>query len=265
MKKRQQGIALIAAAALLAAAMAMLVFGINADIKRMIMQSADSDRVKVAQAADEIRDWYERNAWVIEQTADIPDLSGINPYNTAGVTVAASKQLEKNGIKYHVLAAWVPKSGVTGTGLNAETGVFAEGTTATGAAAKLNYALVSGYEIQSAKMRATRENMQRIASSLENWASARQQYDADGKSDTNWLRRAVCEKDDGAIPCYDAPTKIEDTAIGTLAGVSSLDFISGWAQPIYAENVQAASGPYRISLVTATPWGVDFVVEALQQ
>lgn len=265
MKIKQQGLALVASAALLAMAMALLVFGINEDIKRMLIQSSNGDQSRVALAGEEIRDWYERNAWNIDQTDGIPDISGINPYNTAGVIIKASKRLEKNGIKYHVIAAWVPMTGATGTGLNADTGEFSVGTLVNGDKANVYHLLVSGYEIQSDKLRATRKNMQRIASGIEAWARARQQHDPDGIANRNWMRRADCSKDNGEIPCYDTLTQIDHTDIPVITGVSPIDSISGWARPIYAENVQPATGPFRVTLQAETPWGADFILEALQQ
>lgn len=196
--------------------------------------------------------WYENNTWTIDSDPNAIATSAIISQSALvaryGLNVASSKRISKDGVSYHVIAAWLPSVEATGTAFDVDTGIFNPGVPEN----VVQYTLVNGYSIESKNLAATAKKVTKVTGLLENWFLGRVNTASLYDTDVNWFRNPSCATvDTRFLGCFDTPTNIQTVLLPQ--GISdTYGLLNAWGQPIFASNTQL----YKVNIQTFAPWGL---------
>lgn len=218
----------------------------------------DDKKAYIKEVSAQLDSWYDRNAWVIDAdvnaipSATILTQSGVMP--NYGLVIESSKRLTKDGIAYHVVAAYLPSSLVNNVTFDVDTGVFVAGTPVN----EVQYAITNGYVIESKKVAKTANLLEKSASLLESWFYSKRDVAGPVELGNNWFRTPDCASPDARfIPCVDTYTDIASVMPSLGVNVTT-GYSNAWAKPIFMINAKPPASwtpPYSIPLTTNLPWG----------
>lgn len=246
------------------AVIAMLIYiGLSNDISRITSSQLEADRQEwMVDNGRLLDDWYLRNAWAIDSNAVLIDSASIA--SQAGITLKYSAQifsstrLNRNGVSYHVIAMWLPQSGLTGTAFDVNTGVITEGTYLNASIPRLKFHITNGAIIESMIVTESLKTMSKASTKLETWFTGQSALSNSVDLDNNWYRLPSCSTPD--LRFLDCLAGFQDAgAVFTSAGISSAtDLISGWGRALLMTNdptLVSVVHPYSVLLQAETPWG----------
>lgn len=251
MQKRQAGFVYILYLIVLALGMILLIhnYVYNVSLKQV---NSESDKQKYIQDIGKyVSAWYEMRAWEIDSDANAIASADIFTQSTIissyGLQIQSSNRLEKDGLKYHVIVAWLPSPLVTGTSFDPVTGAFTPGVPND----KMHYTVINGYNIEAKRVYQTSKKVSYVAKLLEQWFEGSKSNSALSDTDTNWFRASNCiAPDQRFLGCADTATPI--TNILLPHGISDTNgLLNAWGRPIYMTN----NTPYEVSITTDAPWG----------
>ena len=213
------------------------------------VQQAYLDEVRAA-----LLGWYVRELAQVDRRPEAPEPAavlreaGIAP--RWGLRLATSERLEREGIAYRVLAAWLPGEG-DASALDPATGQF---TPSSGA----RWITVSGFDLQAGAMAETRARLDRLARHLESAYRARLLSDPSRDATVNRFRAVRCAAPAaGELPCIDDYAALDASGLALAVGLERLLLSNVWGASIEASNGVDASPvmPFSMALRTTTPWG----------
>jgi hypothetical protein len=213
------------------------------------VQQAYLDEVRAA-----LLGWYARELAQVDRRSEAPEAAvvlreaGIAP--RWGLRLATSERLDRDGIAYRVLAAWLPLEG-DASALDPATGRF---TPSSGA----RWTTVSGFDLQAGAMAETRARLDRLARQLESAYRARLLSDPSRDATVNRFRAVRCAAPaNGELPCIDDYAALDASGLAAVVGLDGLLLSNAWGAPIEASNGADASlvMPFSMALRTTTPWG----------
>ena len=184
---------------------------------------------------------------------------------------AVSNRLTASGVAYTVVALWIPDSHTASnpSSFDPVTGNFTVCTNSGAVCPPRAYVLVSGLQMQLTAQKLAEAQLNDISSKMGSYFDAKYLRDPDHNQNTNSFRAPSgnCDNAD-EMPCVDTYTTLSDTRIPGLLGIASSQLIHPWGIPVQVSNLQDArtnSSPYSVSFQSATPWGTNYQIQALQK
>jgi hypothetical protein len=215
---------------------------------------------------DEVRaallEWYARELGRIDRTADAPEPgtlmreAGIAP--RWGLRLAASARIERDGIAYRMIAAWLPGEG--------DASLFEPASGRFTPSGATHWIVVSGFPLQRAAVEESRARLDRLARHLEMAYRARLLSDPSRDVTVNRFRALRCPAPAaGELPCLADYVPVANSGLSQAVGLDPLLSENAWGGPIEASNGVGASqeNPFSMALRTATPWGSVLLMNAV--
>lgn len=274
---RQKGYFLLA----LTAGLAVVAFGFVAAYSGLLAKKEqrallDSQKEYMEQARSSFQQVYEANAAVIDSDASEsayrnPDvfmqLAGIK--SKWGATTQVSNRLTSNGLKYTVIALWLPTEtdSTNPPSFDPNTGKFTSCTVSGAECADRAYVVFSGLDVQKKLQEKAIKQLNELASIHQSYFKSRLLQDPDKDLSVNYFRApdGNCSNQYN-MPCIDTFTAEKDTSVGTLLGIPDNLMLNPWGMPVEVSNKDPASlsPPYSMAFRSATPWGTYYTISALQ-
>lgn len=242
----------------------MIYMGFSSDISRITGAQLEAERQEwIVDNGKALNEWYLRNAWVIDSNNLAIDSSAIA--SQAGITlkysaqIVSSARLNRNGVSYHVIAMWLPQTGLTGTAFDINTGVLTEGTYASASVPRLKYHITNGFTIESQLISESLNTMAKAGAKLESWFAGQAALATSTDVDKNWFRQPSCTApaDPRFLSCLTGFVDANPVFATTAIGVAN-DLMSAWGRSLLMTNdptLVSTVHPYSVLLQADTPWG----------
>lgn len=242
----------------------MIYIGFSNDISRITGAQLEAERQEwMVDNGKALNEWYLRNAWDIDSnslavdSATIASQAGISLKYSA--QIVSSTRLNRNGVSYHVIAMWLPQTGLTGTAFDVNTGIITEGTYASASVPRLKYHITNGFTIESQLISTSLNTMAAAGAKLESWFAGQAALATSVDVDKNWFRQPNCTApaDPRFLSCLTG--FMNANSIFTTAGIGvANDLVSAWGRSLLMTNdptLVSTTHPYSILLQADTPWG----------
>ncbi len=247
------------------AVIGMLIYmGFSNDLSRITGAQLEIERQEwIVENGKALDEWYIRNAWLIDNNPLAIDSETIA--SQAGITLKYSAQLlsstrlNRNGVSYHVIAIWLPQTGLTGTTFDINTGTITEGSYANASIPRLKYHITNGFTIESQLVSESLSTMAKTGARLEAWFAGQAALATSTDVDKNWFRQSNCTalSDPRFLPCITGFTSAGSIFSNAAIGVAN-DLVSAWGRELSITNdpsLVSAIHPYSLLLQADTPWG----------
>lgn len=246
---------------------------------------------------------YEANAltldadatWTSVTTGDqLLALAGITP--RWGLQAAISPPVAREGVKYRVVAAWLPiDSDVVDEPTLAANGTFTPCplSTADCVNRRLYVVVADGFAVQRRNAKKALAQLEQIALQAQSFFKAKYLQDPERNVSVNYFRPPYggCSPIAEQFPCIDTPAPIWGVSpaikqtnavqnLTSLLGLADAPVLNPWGLPVEACNGNACNdgtpskvtwdpltqgAPYSMLFQTRTPWGGSYMVYAVQQ
>ena len=183
--------------------------------------------------------------------------------------IEVSDRLEKDGVKYTVLALWLPTEtdAANPPTFDAATGTFSSCSLAP--CPDRAYTLVSGYELQAKAAADTKKTLEHIAAKAQAYFKARNLAEPTHNVSINYFLAPYgsCAPNAEDIPCAATYSSIDATTLAQVLHLDSDRTKNGWGLDIEYSNVEDSnitSPPYTMSFRSRDPWGNTPQILAVQ-
>ncbi|MDE3208003.1 MAG: hypothetical protein KGL58_04080, partial [Pseudomonadota bacterium] len=216
------------------------------------------------QVQDSLTQWYIHHAGAIDRVLAPAGMKRLLP--RLGLPLkwdlgaASSNRIQQGGIAYHVLAVWIPGGARNAPRLDPATGQFQPGSARA-------YALVNGQGIELAKVRQTRQVLEKDALFLEEMFKSDELRDADHREHINYFLGQGCSDAASTQPaCLNFAVPLVDTDLPGQAGMGRLDEWDAWGGQIEVGGAgdSRAAPPFSLSIQSVTPWNRVLRIVATQ-
>jgi hypothetical protein len=242
----------------------MIYLGFSNDISRITGTQLEAERQEwIVDNGKALDEWYLRNAWAIDSNSLAINSTTIA--SQAGITLKYSAQLvsstrlNRNGVSYHVIAMWLPQTGLTGTAFDVNTGLITEGTYSSASIPRLKYHITNGATIESQLVTKSLKTMAQASTRLETWFIGQAAVATSADVNNNWFRQPSCAAtaDPRFLPCL-AGFQDAGPVFTTAAMGAASDLVSAWGRGLLMTNdptLVSTTHPYSVLLQAETPWG----------
>jgi hypothetical protein len=235
------------------------------------------------------------SSWTsVNSGAAVLGLAGVVP--RWGVQAAISPPVLREGVKYRVIAAWLPlDSEVADEPVMASDGTFSPCPAGTAEClARRKYVVVAdGFAIQRGHARKALAQLEQIALNAQSFFKAKTLLDPEHNVSVNYFRPPYggCNPVAEQLPCIDAPAPIFGVnppirqantvqSMAELLGLANAPVLNPWGLPVEACNgPNCVTGseppvrwsplsdtpPYSMIFQSSNPWGGVYKIYAVQQ
>lgn len=183
--------------------------------------------------------------------------------------IAVSDRLEKDGVKYTVLALWLPTEtdAANPPTFDPATGAFSSCSLAP--CPDRAYTTVSGYDLQAKAAADTKKTLEQLAEKAQAYFRARNLAEPTHNVSTNYFLApyGTCTVTAEDLPCAPTYTAIVGTTVPQVLHLDSDQTKNGWGLDVEFSNVQDSNitaPPYTMSFRTTDPWGNPLTILAVQ-
>lgn len=303
--RKQKGIALLAFVAVLSIVTFTIVMGYSiSSAKKQILNLSGNQKAYLNDVRGKLVDTYAAHlntldadlGWDSVKTGpEILALAGVSP--RWGLEAAISPRISKEGVKYRVIAAWLPlDSDVTDDPVLNPDGSFQPCPASTSDCLnRRNFVVVSeGFSLQRANVLKANKQLEQLAANAQSFFKSKVLLDPEHNVSVNYFRppyiqcsNAITEQ----LPCLNTPAAIWPAAtdgiqnsagqhITELLGFPNAPLLNPWGKPVEAcngsdcsdatptlvkWNPAAENAPYSMLFQADTPWGSKYRIYAVQQ
>lgn len=268
----QRGFVVALTLAVLAFLIGFMYLAISTDVSQQAktrQEELQNDWLNEARTALAL--WYERNKVTIDADANAitqaAAFSGAGIVTAHGVQFQSTARLSDGAVQFHRLAIWLPRSGVTGTGFDAN-GIFQQGTRA-GNPAEISFALIDGRTIELDALRATQQTMGKLVRRFESWFKMQAQQEPNQGVTVNYFHADSCVANppENRLGCIDTYTRFDHNSLDDVRaklGINPSDVRDDWGGIIEFTNQQGlpTPPPFSVGLRANTPWGTPTLTRA---